>query len=75
MVKATLNYTDHTTKVFYLVSPKGDKGDTGLTGPVGPIGPQGPVGSGLVVKGTVNNFTHDISIIIGDFYCNFICLC
>ena len=54
-MKATLNYTDHTTKVFYLVSPKGDKGDTGLTGPVGPIGPRGPVGSGLVVKGTVKD--------------------
>lgn len=28
-MKATLNYTDGTTKDFYLVSQKGDKGDTG----------------------------------------------
>ncbi|MGY5269176.1 collagen-like protein [Lactiplantibacillus plantarum] len=28
-MKATLNYTDNTTKDFYLISQKGDKGDTG----------------------------------------------
>lgn len=32
--KATLNYTDGTTKDFYLVSQKGDKGDKGDTGTV-----------------------------------------
>ena len=31
-MKATLNYTDGTTKDFYLVSQKGDKGDKGDTG-------------------------------------------
>ena len=71
-MKATLNYTDHTTKVFYLVSPKGDKGDTGLTGPVGPIGPRGPVGSGLVVKGTVNNASQLPKSGNQDGYCYFI---
>ncbi|WP_262340803.1 hypothetical protein [Lactiplantibacillus plantarum] len=30
-MKATLNYTDRTTKDFYLVSQKGDKGDKGDT--------------------------------------------
>lgn len=34
---------------------QGPKGDTGDTGATGPRGLQGPVGSGLVVKGTVNN--------------------
>ena len=98
-MKATLNYTDHTTKVFYLVSQKGDKGDTGaigpqgvqgpkgntgatgpqglkgdtgLTGPVGPIGPRGPVGSGLVVKGTVNNALQLPKSGNQDGYCYFI---
>ena len=33
-MKATLNYTDGTTKDFYLVSQKGDKGDKGDTGSV-----------------------------------------
>ncbi|TLQ22329.1 collagen-like protein [Lactiplantibacillus plantarum] len=33
-MKATLNYTDNTTKDFYLVSQKGDKGDKGDTGTV-----------------------------------------
>ncbi|MCH7260535.1 collagen-like protein [Lactiplantibacillus sp. ME-2] len=33
-MKATLNYTDNTTKDFYLVSQKGDKGDPGDTGTV-----------------------------------------
>ncbi|MCB7150992.1 collagen-like protein, partial [Lactiplantibacillus plantarum] len=33
-MKATLNYTDGTTKDFYLVSQKGDKGDKGDTGTV-----------------------------------------
>ena len=44
-MKATLNYTDHTTKVFYLVSQKGDKGDTGATGPQGVQGPKGNTGA------------------------------
>ena len=46
-MKATLNYTDNTTKDFYLVSQKGDKGDkgdTGATGPQGDIGPKGDKG-------------------------------
>lgn len=34
-MKATLNYTDGTTKDFYLVSQKGDKGDKGDTGDSG----------------------------------------
>ncbi|WND30208.1 collagen-like protein [Lactiplantibacillus plantarum] len=33
-MKATLNYTDNTTKDFYLISQKGDKGDKGDTGTV-----------------------------------------
>ncbi|MCT3295513.1 collagen-like protein [Lactiplantibacillus pentosus] len=33
-MKVTLNYTDNTTKDFYLVSQKGDKGDKGDTGTV-----------------------------------------
>ena len=71
-MKATLNYTDHTTKVFYLVSPKGDKGDTGLTGPVGPIGPRGPVGSGLAVKGTVTDTSKLPKIGNQEGYCYFV---
>ena len=71
-MKATLNYTDHTTKVFYLVSQKGDKGDTGPTGPIGPIGPQGPVGSGLVVKGTVKEASQLPTAGNQDGYCYFI---
>ena len=71
-MKATLNYTNHTTKVFYLVSPKGDKGDTGLTGPVGPIGPRGPVGSGLVVKGTVKEASQLPTAGNQEGYCYFI---
>ena len=71
-MKATLNYTDHTTKVFYLVSQKGDKGDIGPTGPIGPIGPRGPVGSGLVVKGTVNNALQLPKSGNQDGYCYFI---
>ena len=71
-MKATLNYTDHTTKVFYLVSSKGDKGDTGPTGPTGPIGPQGPVGSGLVVKGTVKDASQLPKSGNQEGYCYFI---
>ena len=71
-MKATLNYTDRTTKVFYLVSPKGDKGDTGLTGPVGPIGPRGPVGSGLAVKGTVTDTSKLPKIGNQEGYCYFV---
>ncbi|WP_225364648.1 collagen-like triple helix repeat-containing protein [Lentilactobacillus kefiri] len=71
-MKATLNYTDHTTKVFYLVSPKGDKGDTGPTGPIGPIGPRGPVGSGLVVKGTVKDASQLPTAGNQEGYCYFI---
>lgn len=54
-MKATLNYTDGTTKDFYLVSQKGDKGDKGDTGDTGPIGAPGPVGAGLTVKGSFDN--------------------
>ncbi|WP_261907076.1 collagen-like triple helix repeat-containing protein [Lentilactobacillus kefiri] len=71
-MKATLNYTDHTTKVFYLVSQKGDKGDTGPTGPIGPIGPRGPVGSGLVVKGTVKEASQLPTAGNQEGYCYFI---
>ena len=71
-MKATLNYTDRTTKVFYLVSPKGDKGDTGLTGPIGPIGPRGPVGAGLVIKGTVKEASQLPKSGNQDGYCYFI---
>ncbi|MDH5107749.1 hypothetical protein [Lentilactobacillus kefiri] len=71
-MKATLNYTDHTTKVFYLVSQKGDKGDTGSTGPIGPIGPRGPVGSGLVVKGTVKDASQLPTAGNQEGYCYFI---
>ncbi|MDM7515908.1 hypothetical protein QUF07_04200 [Lentilactobacillus sp. TOM.63] len=71
-MKATLNYTDHTTKVFYLVSQKGDKGDTGPMGPMGPIGPRGPVGSGLVVKGTVKEASQLPTAGNQEGYCYFI---
>ncbi|WP_249778420.1 phage baseplate upper protein [Lentilactobacillus dabitei] len=71
-MKATLNYTDKTTKDFYLVSQKGDKGDTGATGPTGPIGPQGPVGSGLVVKGTVKEASQLPTTGNQEGYCYFI---
>ncbi|MDM7492238.1 hypothetical protein [Lentilactobacillus kefiri] len=71
-MKATLNYTDKTTKDFYLVSQKGDKGDTGATGPTGPIGPQGPVGSGLVVKGTVKDASQLPTTGNQEGYCYFI---
>ena len=43
-MKATLNYTDGTTKDFYLVSQKGDKGDKGETGPQGVKGDKGDKG-------------------------------
>ncbi|UOF03654.1 collagen-like protein [Lactiplantibacillus plantarum subsp. plantarum] len=43
-MKATLNYTDGTTKDFYLVSQKGDKGDKGDTGPQGAKGDKGDIG-------------------------------
>ena len=71
-MKATLNYTDKTTKDFYLVSQKGDKGDTGATGPQGPTGPRGPVGSGLVVKGTVTDASQLPKIGNQEGYCYFI---
>ena len=71
-MKATLNYSDNTTKVFYLVSQKGDKGDTGATGPTGPIGPQGSVGSGLVVKGTVKDASQLPKSGNQEGYCYFI---
>ncbi|MCC6099946.1 MAG: phage baseplate upper protein [Lactobacillus sp.] len=71
-MKATLNYTDGTTKDFYLVSQKGDKGDTGATGATGPIGPQGPVGSGLVVKGTVNDASQLPTTGNQEGYCYFV---
>ena len=56
-MKATLNYTDNTTKDFYLISQKGDKGDkgdTGLQGEPGPTGPQGVKGD-KGDTGTVDN--------------------
>ncbi|KRM45237.1 hypothetical protein [Lentilactobacillus parafarraginis] len=71
-MKATLNYTDDTTKDFYLVSQKGDKGDTGATGATGPIGPQGPVGAGLVVKGTVNDASQLPTTGNQEGYCYFV---
>ncbi|MDS1015188.1 hypothetical protein [Lentilactobacillus buchneri] len=71
-MKATLNYTDNTTKDFYLVSQKGDKGDKGDTGATGPVGPQGPVGSGLVVKGTVNNASQLPTTGNQEGYCYFV---
>ncbi|WP_367296603.1 hypothetical protein [Levilactobacillus yonginensis] len=71
-MKATLNYTDDTTKDFYLVSQKGDKGDIGKTGPRGPIGPQGPVGSGLVVKGTVKEASQLPKTGNQEGYCYFV---
>lgn len=43
-MKATLNYTDGTTKDFYLVSQKGDTGATGPTGPQGDKGDKGDKG-------------------------------
>ncbi|WCL69480.1 hypothetical protein MWLp12_2119 [Lactiplantibacillus plantarum] len=67
--KATLNYTDGTTKDFYLVSQKGDKGDKGDTGDTGPIG---PVGAGLTVKGTVNDASQLPTTGNQEGYCYFI---
>jgi len=71
-MKATLNYTDGTTKDFYLVSQKGDKGDKGDTGDTGPIGAPGPVGAGLVVKGTVNNASQLPTTGNQEGYCYFV---
>ena len=68
-MKATLNYTDGTTKDFYLVSQKGDKGDKGDTGDTGPIG---PVGAGLTVKGTVNDASQLPTTGNQEGYCYFI---
>ena len=44
-MKATLNYTDNTTKDFYLISQKGDKGDKGDNGPQGVKGDKGDTGT------------------------------
>lgn len=52
--------------------PQGPKGDTGATGATGPIGPQGPVGSGLVVKGTVNNTSQLPTAGNQEGYCYFV---
>ncbi|OBU98041.1 hypothetical protein A7B51_01360 [Lentilactobacillus parabuchneri] len=52
--------------------PQGPKGDTGATGATGPIGPQGPVGSGLVVKGTVNDASQLPTAGNQEGYCYFI---
>ncbi|KWU38076.1 hypothetical protein AV935_03630 [Levilactobacillus brevis] len=49
--------------------PQGPKGDTGATGP---IGPQGPVGSGLVVKGSVNNASQLPTTGNQEGYCYFV---
>ncbi|MCT3559847.1 hypothetical protein EFR99_05520 [Lentilactobacillus buchneri] len=54
------------------MGPQGPKGDTGATGATGPIGPQGPVGSGLVVKGTVNNASQLPTTGNQEGYCYFI---
>ena len=70
--QATLNYDDGTSKSFYLVSSKGDKGDKGDTGATGPVGPQGPVGSGLVVKGTVNDASQLPTTGNQEGYCYFV---
>lgn len=58
--------TDLTSKVATLQGPKGDTGDTG------PIGPQGPVGSGLVVKGTVNDASQLPTTGNQEGYCYFV---
>ncbi|WP_367377315.1 hypothetical protein [Levilactobacillus cerevisiae] len=52
--------------------PQGKKGDKGDTGATGPIGPQGPVGSGLVVKGTVNNASQLPTTGNQEGYCYFV---
>ncbi|MFC6165285.1 hypothetical protein ACFP3T_11430 [Lactiplantibacillus dongliensis] len=52
--------------------PQGSKGDKGDTGATGPIGPQGPVGSGLVVKGTVNNASQLPTTGNQEGYCYFV---
>ncbi|ORN06583.1 hypothetical protein [Lentilactobacillus parabuchneri] len=49
--------------------PQGPKGDTGATGPTGP---QGPVGSGLVVKGTVNDASQLPTTGNQEGYCYFV---
>ena len=54
------------------MGPQGPKGDTGATGATGPIGPQGPVGSGLVVKGTVNNASQLPTTGNQEGYCYFV---
>lgn len=51
---------------------QGPKGDTGATGATGPIGPQGPVGSGLVVKGTVNSASQLPTTGNQEGYCYFV---
>lgn len=48
-MKATLNYTDNTTKDFYLVSQKGDKGDKGDPGEI-----SGSIGGSNLLLGTAD---------------------
>ncbi|WP_369957321.1 hypothetical protein [Levilactobacillus brevis] len=61
-----------------IQGPKGDTGQTGPQGPkgdtgdTGPTGPQGPVGSGLVVKGTVNNASQLPTTGNQEGYCYFV---
>lgn len=61
-----------------IQGPKGDTGATGPQGPkgdtgdTGPIGPQGPVGSGLVVKGTVNDASQLPTTGNQEGYCYFV---
>lgn len=52
--------------------PQGPKGDTGATGATGPIGPQGHVGSGLVVKGSVNDASQLPKTGNQEGYCYFV---
>lgn len=51
---------------------QGPKGDTGDTGATGPRGLQGPVGSGLVVKGTVNDASQLPTTGNQEGYCYFV---
>ncbi|WP_455390748.1 collagen-like protein [Lactiplantibacillus pentosus] len=63
-MKATLNYTDGTTKDFYLVSQKGDKGDKGDTGSVDNAGlTTAPAFVGLQTQ--VNNSAVGTNLLVG----------
>ncbi|WGI46786.1 collagen-like protein [Lactiplantibacillus plantarum] len=60
-MKATLNYTDGTTKDFYLVSQKGDKGDTGTVDNTGLI--SAPAFQSLQTQ--VDNSAVGINLVLG----------